>query len=83
MSTDKTHPGKVVHNYKDWSSLTDDRGSEGKTNNASDRYFPVKLHYMLQELEQDGLSHIVSWQPHGRCFVVHKQAEFVQKILPT
>jgi hypothetical protein len=36
---------------------------------------------MLGDLEADGLSHIVSWQPHGRCFVVHKQKEFVEQIL--
>ena len=49
---------------------------------VSDRNFPVKLHFMLNELEADGLSHIVSWQPHGRCFLVHKQDAFVKQILP-
>jgi HSF-type DNA-binding len=102
-----------------------------KLTNAGERHFPVKLHFMLQEIEQDGLADIVyvvclccalllcnllpgsyislslltlssflcvvsfaslsfsrtipqnrSWQPHGRAFVVHKQAEFVEKILP-
>ena len=24
---------------------------------------------VLGELERDGLAHIASWQPHGRCFV--------------
>jgi hypothetical protein len=37
---------------------------------------------MLNELKSDGLDHIISWQPHGRCFVVHKQAVFVEKVLP-
>ena len=65
---------KVEHNYKDRSHLVEsDHGGDTKPANASDRHFPVKLHYMLSELEQDGLDHIVSWQPHGRCFVVHKQ----------
>lgn len=44
--------------------------------------FPVKLHYMIKELEIDGMAGIVSWQPHGRCFLVHKQLQFVEKILP-
>ena len=58
-------------------------GEESKAiSNRSDRNFPEKLHYMLSELENDGLSHIVSWQPHGRCFLVHKQKEFVEVILP-
>lgn len=43
--------------------------------------FPLKLHEMLRQMEIDGLDHIVSWQPHGRCFLVHKSAEFV-KLLP-
>lgn len=44
--------------------------------------FPMKLHYMLNDMESDGLDHIVSWQPHGRAFIVHKPEEFTQKILP-
>jgi len=31
---------------------------------------------MLQSVERDGLDHIVSWQPHGRCFVVHQPEKF-------
>jgi hypothetical protein len=44
--------------------------------------FPVKLHYMIKEMENDGMADIVSWQPHGRCFLVHKQLHFVEKVLP-
>eukprot|EP01083_Nonionella_stella_P003830 11010_1 len=44
--------------------------------------FPVKLHGMLDKIEADGLAHVVSWQPHGRCFVVHKPKEFVNHIMP-
>jgi hypothetical protein len=43
--------------------------------------FPGRLHRMLRVVEAEGLSHIVSWQPHGRCFVVHKPIEFVRDIL--
>jgi hypothetical protein len=39
--------------------------------------FPLKLHDMLEEVISNGHEHIVSWQPHGRCFVVHKPKEFV------
>ena len=39
--------------------------------------FPLKLHAMLEAVEQEGLSHIVSWQPHGRCFVVRDAKAFV------
>lgn len=45
--------------------------------------FPDKLHYVLNEMTKDGLDHIMSWQPHGRCFVVHDQKRLEQHILPT
>lgn len=44
--------------------------------------FPVKLHYMLDELEKDGLHDIISWQPHGRCIMIHKQKELEDTIIP-
>lgn len=44
--------------------------------------FPVKLHDMLQQIENDGHAHVVSWQPHGRCFAVHKPKEFVNHVMP-
>lgn len=40
--------------------------------------FPFKLYEMLERVEEEGLEHIVSWQPHGRSFVVHKPNEFKQ-----
>lgn len=43
--------------------------------------FPLKLHDMLNAVVENGHEHIVSWQPHGRCFVVHKPKEFVE-LLP-
>jgi HSF-type DNA-binding len=52
------------------------------TGHRSDRNFPVKLHCMLSALEKEGLSHIVSWQPHGRCFLVRDHKKFVERILP-
>ena len=44
--------------------------------------FPVKLHKMLEGNAANGLEHIASWQPHGRCFVVHNQQEFVDLVMP-
>jgi HSF-type DNA-binding len=44
--------------------------------------FPAKLHYILSEIERDGFEHIISWQPHGRCFMIRKPNELEQKILP-
>ena len=44
--------------------------------------FPIKLHRMLEGNTANGLEHIASWQPHGRCFIVHKQQEFVDLVMP-
>jgi hypothetical protein len=78
---------KVQHNYRDHAnvseqSLQSSGAVGGVAHAASDRNFPVKLHFMLNELDADGLAHLVSWQPHGRCFVVHRQEDFVNTILP-
>jgi hypothetical protein len=48
---------------------------------TKDSCFPEKLHYVLSEMEKDGLQHIASWQPHGRCFIVHDQKLFTERIL--
>ena len=79
VAADDQPRSSVVHNYIDHATeQMDDSGllelsSEGKRAQATDRNFPVKLHYMLSELENDNQDHIVSWAPHGRCFVVHDQ----------
>jgi len=44
--------------------------------------FPEKLHYMLSQMDKNETAHIVNWQTHGRCFVVHKPKEFVEDIMP-
>lgn len=44
--------------------------------------FPPKLHEMLEQVQEEGLEHIVSWQPHGRCFLVHDPKGFVDIVLP-
>jgi hypothetical protein len=41
--------------------------------------FPSKLHSLLESREYE---HIISWQPHGRCFVVNDQNSFVEQVMP-
>lgn len=55
------------------------KGPEGRVITVS---FPVKLHQMLSSVVKEDLDDIVSWQPHGRCFLVHKRSDFVSKLLP-
>lgn len=44
--------------------------------------FPRKLHEMLDYVVVQGLEHVVSWQPHGRAFRVHKPKEFAKFVMP-
>ena len=73
----------VQHNYHDHShdakSLYQE---EHPARGGVTTPFPLKLHEMLENVEANGHEHIVSWQPHGRCFVVHKPKEFVE-LLPS
>jgi len=43
--------------------------------------FPIKLHHLLEECEALGLSHIISWQPHGRAFKIHNPTLFATSIM--
>lgn len=80
----------VKHNYHDHShdktTLMDSEDDMPKRKGPRGGVtvpFPTKLHLMLSKLEEEGLNDIVSWQPHGRCFLVHKPKEFVDEIMPT
>ncbi len=44
--------------------------------------FPWKLHEMLDAMAREGSHSVVTWQPHGRAFMVHKPKEFVEVIMP-
>ena len=46
--------------------------------------FPTKLHNMLDHIDEheSELSSIVSWQPHGRCFLVKDIKQFTKDVLP-
>lgn len=80
-----SHNHQVVkHDYHDHSTdpVVDPAQIKHKAKGGVITPFPVKLHEMLDQIEADGLAHVVSWQPHGRCFVVHKPKEFVNHVMP-
>jgi hypothetical protein len=82
----KAHHGThhiVMHNYHDHSDDIDDGSPEPVARGGVTTPFPIKLHDMLDQIERDGYGDVISWQPHGRCFVVHKPKEFVDHIMPT
>ena len=80
----------VQHNYHDYSRIVTDPEDEGTIKLVSRTPakggvsvpFPFKLHDMLESVIDEGLGHIVSWQPHGRAFAVHNAQEFVRDVMP-
>lgn len=74
----------VVHNYHDHANDQegDDLTEPTERRGGISISFPIKLHNILDQVEADGLSHIIAWQPHGRCFVVHKPKEFADHVIP-
>lgn len=78
----------VKHDYHDHSNDADYEDDSTPLDEAQRRRggvamsFPIKLHAVLLQVENDGLAHIVSWMPHGRCFVIHKPKEFVDLVMP-
>lgn len=76
----------VEHHYHDHARDPIAKPAEmtGSRNDASvmTRSFPEKLHQLLEAMEGEGKEHVVSWQPHGRCFVIHDKTEFVEEVMP-
>lgn len=78
----------VQHNYHDLINEPDvppeEVGSEEVKPHAplSHDAFPMKLHRLLEQIEQDGYGSIISWQPHGRAFLIRDPSLFLQVILP-
>jgi hypothetical protein len=77
----------VIHNYHDRSNELAELSSEDYADQVTARGgvvipFPLVLHNMLERIEEEGLSHIVSWSPHGRSFAVHDSQAFISKVMP-
>eukprot|EP00545_Synedropsis_sp_CCMP1620_P001017 CAMPEP_0119006484 /NCGR_PEP_ID=MMETSP1176-20130426/2316_1 /TAXON_ID=265551 /ORGANISM="Synedropsis recta cf, Strain CCMP1620" /LENGTH=312 /DNA_ID=CAMNT_0006958397 /DNA_START=59 /DNA_END=997 /DNA_ORIENTATION=+ len=73
----------VMHNYHDHTDDIDDGSPYPVVRGGVTTPFPIKLHEMLDQIERDGFGDVISWQPHGRCFVVHKPQQFVDHVMPT
>jgi len=70
----------LTDNNEELNALLNKADAEGVK--GTDQTFPVKLHQLLSGSDDDGFSHIVSWQPHGRSFIVKNHKDFVEKVLP-
>lgn len=75
----------VHHEYHDYSGLSGGPvvlpplPKKGRGGVSS--MFPTVLHHMLDDAEKLGFAHIVSWQSHGRCFIVHQPELFVKEVM--
>lgn len=74
----------VQHNYHDLATEPDSIiGSDHESSSGlSDDAFPMRLHRMLDEVDKEGYAHIISWQPHGRAFIIRDTCLFSQIIMP-
>ena len=86
MEQQQQQDNRMDHEYKDYAveaALLESQQRPGQPDDAPASHdpFPVVLHWMLEKLEEEGLSNIVSWAPHGRAFVVHDRELFVQLVL--
>ena len=69
--------------FTDFAKITlEDNPKNKKHRGGVGTHFPTLLHLVLTRAEKDGYSHICSWQPHGRCFMVHNRELFVQEVMP-
>ncbi len=66
----------TMKGYKDHAN---DAITEGR--NRANTWFVNRLFDMLENTDADGISDIISWQPHGRCFIMRDQSK-LQDILP-
>lgn len=73
----------VKHAYHDHAFDKDDTESKKKQRKGPrggvTTPFPVKLHMLLEENEY---ADIISWQPHGRCFLLHDPKQFLEIVMP-
>jgi hypothetical protein len=74
----------VVHNYHDRSHdvIEDLDWLQQQRKGGISVSFPLRLHEMLDQIESDGLAHVISWQPHGRAFLIHNPKEFTSHVMP-
>ena len=80
----------VEHNYHDHAGDVDENDASSMMDFSEEHRrrggvavaFPERLHQVLQQVENDGLGHVISWQPHGRCFLIRQPRVFVEHVMP-
>jgi hypothetical protein len=75
-------PGGIEENQLAMSSAPGALPAAPRSTPGRRRTFPIRLHTMLSDAEANGQTDIISWQPHGKCFLVRDTEQFVEKLLP-
>ena len=70
------------HELKNVPTKNKNKGPRGGPRGGVMVAFPEKVHEMLKCMEEEGTTNVISWQAHGRCFLIHKKNEFVREIMP-
>ena len=70
------------YTYTDVSGMGDPAPDTRRNRGGVVEPFPEKLHRMLESVEREGSTDIVSFHSHGRSFAIHKPRMFVEKIMP-
>src|SRR3569832_2791373 len=75
----------VQHNYHDHAAdvppMDSSSSYETFTRSGVNTAFPLKLFDMLMNAEAAGISHIVSFAPHGRAIQIHNAEAFKEFLL--
>ena len=78
---------RVKHDYHDYARVVEvpsqvEMEIAAKASGGVNNPFPTILHKMLSESEVMRFSHLISWQSHGRSFLIHKPSDFVREVVP-
>ena len=78
----KSSPVTVIEEDVDDDLTEESESVNGDGKSPPSSAFPLKLHFMLDKIEESGRSDIVSWQPHNRSFLVHNADAFARDVMP-
>lgn len=78
---------RVKHDYHDYAQALElpsqlEMDMAVKASGGVNNPFPTILHKLLTETDMMGFSHLISWQSHGRSFLIHKPRDFVRDVVP-
>eukprot|EP00586_Coscinodiscus_wailesii_P008849 CAMPEP_0172522610 /NCGR_PEP_ID=MMETSP1066-20121228/293220_1 /TAXON_ID=671091 /ORGANISM="Coscinodiscus wailesii, Strain CCMP2513" /LENGTH=641 /DNA_ID=CAMNT_0013305631 /DNA_START=115 /DNA_END=2040 /DNA_ORIENTATION=- len=91
MDEDKQDNSKsdATNTNNDSGTQTDCQTSENETEHEEDnvktkdkKSFPMQLMEVLSKVEDNGISRIMNWLPHGKSFMIFKIKSFTRKVLP-